>query len=449
MNRGENPYASHYRMAERKLQTALLSGITSISVQVLREEVPLESVSAACKFSWAASRTTTRIEDRAYCLLGLMGVNMPLLYGEGEKAFVRLQEAVLSRSDDISVLAWGYDLSWKVTCDAIGASILAKSPAEFLGYPRGNVHHVRLTPRIHTTMTGHGLHIELLMVRVKKRNNTWLGVIEEHIRTATRDNIGIAIVLTQVGGPNSDIFKRAGGCPPVRVFDTKTSLLTHPKPAMRMIYLQGDTMTSLRPSEQSIYGSNSLGLGSLYPRLSFDRTYYETPIVILSLGEVNEAGFFLSSLYPPIGEGHQLVSKAWEGSYKTGLKTLECHGPRNNVFYSILARDRENRFAVRVQVKWGASNNFSYTISLCRMDGDLHGTALEHWTDNRIGWRASKAARHAVWRDYVNMRSPVTEKPGHVRVVRLSHVVSSSGTTQVHSALKWVDAYMEEEGKVL
>jgi hypothetical protein len=27
----------------------------------------------------------------AYCLLGIFGVNMPLLYGEGERAFLRLQ----------------------------------------------------------------------------------------------------------------------------------------------------------------------------------------------------------------------------------------------------------------------------------------------------------------------------------------------------------------------
>ncbi|KXH42037.1 HET domain-containing protein [Colletotrichum salicis] len=35
--------------------------------------------------SWAAGRVTTRLEDQAYCPLGLFGVNMPLLYGEGEK----------------------------------------------------------------------------------------------------------------------------------------------------------------------------------------------------------------------------------------------------------------------------------------------------------------------------------------------------------------------------
>lgn len=447
MNRGESPYSSHYRIAERKLRTALLSGITTISVQVLREEIPLESVSAACKFSWAASRNTTRIEDNAYCLLGLMGVNMPLLYGEGEKAFVRLQEAVLSRSDDISVLAWGYDLSWKVTTDAIGASILASSPTEFLGYPRGNVHHVRRTPRIHTTMTGHGLHIELLMIRIKKRNRTWLGVIEEHTRTSYKDNTGIAIVLTQVGSADSDIFKRAGGCPPVRVFDNTGYSIFSPKPAMRMIYLQGDSMTSLRPNDST--SNNPLNIGSLYPRLSFERARFETPTVVLTLDEVNQAGFFLSSLYPPIGEGHSLVSKPWEGTYKPLLKMLECHTQQNHLFYSILARDRENRFAVRVQVYWERRNNFSYTVSLCKMDGNLNGTALEHWTDNKIGWRASWAAKHACWRDYVNLRNMETGRAGHVRVVRSAWALEAEGERRMHCVLKWVDGYVEEDGKVL
>lgn len=104
---GENmAIATRPWVAERNRQVGLLSGITSIPRRVLDGEISLSSVSAACKFSWAATRVTTRVEDMAYCLLGLLGVNMPLLYGEGDKAFVRLQEAVLSNSEDISILAW-------------------------------------------------------------------------------------------------------------------------------------------------------------------------------------------------------------------------------------------------------------------------------------------------------------------------------------------------------
>jgi hypothetical protein len=56
--------------------------------------------------SWAAGRKTSRIEDRAYSLLGLFNINMPLLYGEGEKAFIRLQEEIISNLNDQSIFAW-------------------------------------------------------------------------------------------------------------------------------------------------------------------------------------------------------------------------------------------------------------------------------------------------------------------------------------------------------
>jgi hypothetical protein len=58
------------------------------------------------RLSWAAHRTTTRIEDTAYSLLGLLNINMSLLYGEGERAFTRLQEEIIRRSADSSVFAW-------------------------------------------------------------------------------------------------------------------------------------------------------------------------------------------------------------------------------------------------------------------------------------------------------------------------------------------------------
>jgi hypothetical protein len=42
---------------------------------------------------WAEMRETTRTEDKAYSLLGIFDVYMPLIYGEGrENAFRRLRE---------------------------------------------------------------------------------------------------------------------------------------------------------------------------------------------------------------------------------------------------------------------------------------------------------------------------------------------------------------------
>ncbi|GAW27037.1 putative HET domain-containing protein [Rosellinia necatrix] len=55
--------------------------------------------------TWAHMRETTRPEDRAYSLMGIFDVNMPLLYGEGgAKAFDRLQEEIINGNSDQSIL---------------------------------------------------------------------------------------------------------------------------------------------------------------------------------------------------------------------------------------------------------------------------------------------------------------------------------------------------------
>lgn len=68
----------------------------------------LSEASIAQKMSWAAKRQTTRKEDVAYCLLGLFDINMPMIYGEGSKAFNRLQEMLLvAYPEDHTLFAWG------------------------------------------------------------------------------------------------------------------------------------------------------------------------------------------------------------------------------------------------------------------------------------------------------------------------------------------------------
>ena len=62
--------------------------------------------SVARRISWASHRETSRIEDQAYCLLGLFNIKMPLLYGEGENAFLRLQQEILRQEMGESIFAW-------------------------------------------------------------------------------------------------------------------------------------------------------------------------------------------------------------------------------------------------------------------------------------------------------------------------------------------------------
>ncbi|KAH9866151.1 hypothetical protein J1614_008715 [Plenodomus biglobosus] len=104
-----------------------LSKVTGIPVYVLEERRSVSEVSVAERMSWAAGRESTRLEDTAYCLLGIFDIHMPLLYGEGEKAFLRLQEEILKTTDDYSLFAWCASSTHKSTY----RGLLARSPSEF------------------------------------------------------------------------------------------------------------------------------------------------------------------------------------------------------------------------------------------------------------------------------------------------------------------------------
>ena len=85
----------------------LVEEITGVDRAVLRHETPLDAISVARRMSWASKRQTTREEDRAYSLMGIFGVNMPTIYGEGQNAFIRLQEEILKHVPDQTIFVWG------------------------------------------------------------------------------------------------------------------------------------------------------------------------------------------------------------------------------------------------------------------------------------------------------------------------------------------------------
>ena len=141
----------------------ILPEITGIDIATLTDVDRLEHVSVAKKMSWASRRTTTRIEDMAYCLMGLFAVNMPLLYGEGERAYIRLQEEIMKKSDDHSLFAW-VDLT--ASPDSHNG-MLAKSPACFIS--SGHIVSYRdWETRIPFSMSNRGLCIDLYLIRHKK-----------------------------------------------------------------------------------------------------------------------------------------------------------------------------------------------------------------------------------------------------------------------------------------
>jgi hypothetical protein len=137
--------------------TPLLSIITKIPQDVLNGTMPLYNYSIAQKMSWAATRQTTREEDMAYCLFGLFRINLPLFYGEGSnKAFFRLQEAIMKESNDLTLFAWQNP---NKDCYR---GILARSPAEFSW--AGDIKHTfSVSQNPEFSMTNKGLKIETVL----------------------------------------------------------------------------------------------------------------------------------------------------------------------------------------------------------------------------------------------------------------------------------------------
>ncbi|KAL9489368.1 hypothetical protein ACSS6W_001645 [Trichoderma asperelloides] len=160
-----------------------ISDQTQIPVNIL-SGADLETASIAQRMSWASNRRTTRIEDRAYCLMGIFGINMPLLYGEGERAFIRLQEEIMKISNDHSIFAW--------KSSDIRGGLLATSPSAFIGSnnvieynPFGN-----LTGPL--TVSSRGVHLEVQFIG---RGPRGLGMAILHCKERGGEDKPLAIYL--------------------------------------------------------------------------------------------------------------------------------------------------------------------------------------------------------------------------------------------------------------
>lgn len=163
-----------------------LSQITGIDIDVLVGRSRPSSCSVAQRMSWASKRKTERIEDRAYSLLGIFDVSMPMLYGEGERSFTRLQEEIIRHSDDHSIFAWdrghqGYFGGH--------SGLLATSPSQFVMCQ--NV--VRASHGLPSTggfsITNVGLSISLITLPWSME--TYLSILHCSIKHHPQDRLGI------------------------------------------------------------------------------------------------------------------------------------------------------------------------------------------------------------------------------------------------------------------
>ena len=143
-----------------------VSQITSIPHKYLKHKLgasthAFKEASIAQCMSWASRRSTTRLEDEAYCLLGIFGINMPLIYGEGRMAFTRLQEEVIKRSTDQSIFAW------TVPC------VQAATPIRLLAHSTGCfAHSGTISKMVHMNVSWYGLNNKGLIVQARATSSS-------------------------------------------------------------------------------------------------------------------------------------------------------------------------------------------------------------------------------------------------------------------------------------
>jgi hypothetical protein len=202
-------------------------GLPGVGLSVPQNNSVIRGQSVARRMSWAANRQTTQIEDTAYCLLGIIDLNMPLLYGEGRKAFIRLQEEILKTSEDQSLFAWPLQFSRSPSIppkslsypDYNGESgCLSNSPDHFAGahavvpyFSEDTVH----------SMTNRGLRINALLVNHDQ--GVWW-ILNCRYKNKPNSRLGIQL-FADYGGTNTH-FRDRRSIP--RSFDLSTLQTSEP-----------------------------------------------------------------------------------------------------------------------------------------------------------------------------------------------------------------------------
>ena len=221
-----------------------LNQITGIEEEVLRNSASIVGVSVARKMSWAASRQTTRSEDIAYCLLGIFNVNMPLLYGEGPKAFMRLQEEIIKTTNDLSIFAW----KASDPKEQEFRGILARSPSEF-NRPREQTRNYTSAGLIGTrdefSVTNRGVKIESRQLCEAIYPNLYILPLGYETPVYSTSSYQIGIFLPKVG---VDSFVRARPC----FVDLRDPKLRYERVKLRTIYVAKDFSANVCHSIHSI-----------------------------------------------------------------------------------------------------------------------------------------------------------------------------------------------------
>lgn len=256
-----------------------LSSIMGIDEPVLEDSDLLEEYSLARRMSWASEMTASRVEDFAYALVGLFDVSMSILYGEGQKAFLKLQEEIMRDTDDFSLMAWDNGEAQEYN------GLFAHSPACFRRFRNGPTTPLRVNGEVEIQCKG-----------ITIQTSFWKTETGLFLPLESQDGLIWSIALVYWNGS----FVRKGGqlywdlaepiSPEKRKICVKRDVTAHvsrkisgfeaiiperPKPAFEQIH---ETVTA-RASRCSIFDCNSIDeTGSLEPSVEDTTSRYAPSI---------------------------------------------------------------------------------------------------------------------------------------------------------------------------
>jgi hypothetical protein len=165
--------------------------------------------------SWASKRKTSRVDDLAYCLLGIFDINMLMIYGEGTKAFFRLQEEIAKNLNDQTLFAWTAQDEPRDDrlptnyghCREGIRGILARSPAEFVGCRKLRSFTTYTWTDDEFSMTNKGLKMQkLLAVGPDEDYILWLKCTVS-TEVGNKHELGIRLRKTEIGYVRSRAYE--------------------------------------------------------------------------------------------------------------------------------------------------------------------------------------------------------------------------------------------------
>lgn len=191
-DRNWNASFEGYKSGRRQEMAEAISTRTCIDVKVLHDSSSIGKSSLAQRLSWAAGRRARKVEDIAYCLIGICDVNMPLLYGERQRAFLRLQEEIMQRNADQTVFCFKSDND---------GELLARCPDDFADSSAYSMVHNARKP---FSLNNIGLEIELELSTIGL--NTYIAALDV-VDSGQPGSLAYLLIEINGGGPD---FYRVG-----------------------------------------------------------------------------------------------------------------------------------------------------------------------------------------------------------------------------------------------